>query len=49
MTANRAKLPIFDSRKAILDAIMDNQVIMVAGDTGCGKTTQVRPPACPPS
>ena len=28
-------------RQEILDAIKDNQVILLAGETGCGKTTQV--------
>ena len=28
-------------RDAILEAINSNQVVLVAGETGCGKTTQV--------
>ena len=28
-------------RQAILDAVAAHQVVLVAGETGCGKTTQV--------
>ena len=28
-------------REEIVDAIQHNQVVIVAGDTGCGKSTQV--------
>ena len=28
-------------RQAILDAVASQQVVLVAGETGCGKTTQV--------
>lgn len=34
-------LPIMEFKKEILDAIKDNQVVVISGDTGCGKTTQV--------
>lgn len=34
-------LPIAESREAILQALRHHQVIVVAGETGCGKTTQV--------
>ena len=34
-------LPIFSYRDKIIDAIKQNQVIVIAGKTGCGKTTQV--------
>jgi HrpA-like RNA helicase len=37
----QASLPIFSSRVEILDALKKNQVILLAGDTGCGKSTQV--------
>ncbi|XP_038058115.1 ATP-dependent RNA helicase DHX30-like [Patiria miniata] len=39
--AEALKLPIADMRKDILDLIRDNQVIVLSGETGCGKTTQV--------
>ena len=34
-------LPIFRHRQEIIQAIRDNQVIIVAGETGCGKTTHL--------
>ena len=37
------RLPIFEHREEILKAIDENQVTFIAGDTGSGKTTQVRP------
>lgn len=35
------KLPIFLRFKAILDALEKEQVTVISGDTGCGKSTQV--------
>ncbi|XP_063174576.1 probable ATP-dependent RNA helicase DHX34 isoform X2 [Chroicocephalus ridibundus] len=37
----RAALPIAQYRQRLLDAVAGNQVVVVAGDTGCGKSTQV--------
>ncbi|NXG84152.1 DHX34 helicase, partial [Stercorarius parasiticus] len=37
----RAALPIAQYRQRLLDAVASNQVVVVAGDTGCGKSTQV--------
>lgn len=37
---NRA-LPIFEAREQILKAIGRNQVSIISGDTGCGKSTQL--------
>ncbi|XP_061379470.1 3'-5' RNA helicase YTHDC2-like [Danaus plexippus] len=37
----REKLPVYDQRQELLNAIQNNQVIIVAGATGCGKTTQL--------
>jgi HrpA-like RNA helicase len=34
-------LPIKAYKKEILDRIRKNQVVIVEGDTGCGKTTQI--------
>ena len=34
-------LPIVDERDSILDLIEKNRVIVLSGDTGCGKSTQV--------
>ena len=41
MKRTRASLPIAEYRESILDAVRRNQIIVVAGETGCGKTTQV--------
>lgn len=35
------KLPIHEKRDAIIDAIRRHQVVVVSGDTGSGKTTQL--------
>ena len=37
----RTELPIFDFREKILSAIDANPVVIVTGETGCGKTTQL--------
>lgn len=37
----REQLPIRSYRDEILNAISKNQVVMISGETGCGKTTQV--------
>jgi hypothetical protein len=37
----QADLPIAEYRNEIIDTLKENQVIIVAGDTGCGKSTQV--------
>ena len=34
-------LPIYDHKESILDTIRSNQVTIVSGETGSGKTTQV--------
>jgi ATP-dependent helicase HrpA len=36
-----AELPITDRRNDLLDTIRDNQVVIVAGETGSGKSTQI--------
>jgi len=35
------KLPIYGSKRKIIDAIQTNQVTIVVGETGSGKTTQI--------
>ena len=35
------KLPIYQFKDEILKSISENQVVMISGDTGSGKTTQV--------
>ncbi|XP_033112396.1 ATP-dependent DNA/RNA helicase DHX36-like [Anneissia japonica] len=37
----RQKLPSYKLQKEILDAINSSQVVVLSGETGCGKTTQV--------
>jgi ATP-dependent RNA helicase DHX8/PRP22 len=37
----RESLPVFKFRQQLLDAVRDNQLLIVVGDTGSGKTTQV--------
>lgn len=37
----RESLPVYKFRKQLLDAVRDNQLLIVVGDTGSGKTTQV--------
>jgi HrpA-like RNA helicase len=41
MRAQRESLPIFKLRQELLDAIASNQVLIVVGETGSGKTTQI--------
>jgi ATP-dependent RNA helicase DHX8/PRP22 len=41
MKEQRESLPIFKFRKQLLDAVRDNQLLIVVGDTGSGKTTQL--------
>lgn len=36
-----ANLPVSQKKQDILDAIRENQVVIVAGETGSGKTTQL--------
>ena len=37
----RQFLPVFDCREELLQVIRENQVVVVVGETGSGKTTQV--------
>jgi ATP-dependent RNA helicase A len=37
----RQNLPVFNYRQQILEQIKLNNVILIRGATGCGKTTQV--------
>lgn len=40
MLAKRRQLPSYDFKKEILDSIEKNQIIIISGETGCGKSTQ---------
>lgn len=39
--ANRKKLPVFPYREELLAAVKDHQVLVLVGETGSGKTTQI--------
>ncbi|KAF5910256.1 putative ATP-dependent RNA helicase DHX57 [Clarias magur] len=41
MQEQRVKLPVWKKRQNILDALEKNQVLVISGMTGCGKTTQI--------
>ena len=41
MLQQRTQLPVGGYKSALLKAIRENQVVIVRGATGCGKTTQV--------
>jgi ATP-dependent RNA helicase DHX29 len=41
MLEARASLPIARLKKHFLQLLKENDVIVVSGETGCGKTTQV--------
>lgn len=41
MLQQRSQLPVAGYKEALLQAVKDNQVVIVRGATGCGKTTQV--------
>eukprot|EP00656_Telonema_subtile_P006077 TRINITY_DN1278_c0_g2_i1.p1 TRINITY_DN1278_c0_g2~~TRINITY_DN1278_c0_g2_i1.p1 ORF type:complete len:1004 (-),score=278.41 TRINITY_DN1278_c0_g2_i1:118-3129(-) len=41
MMEQRASLPIAKLKKELVGAVMDNQVLVVIGETGSGKTTQI--------
>ncbi|KAG8227388.1 hypothetical protein J437_LFUL000396 [Ladona fulva] len=41
MVKKRRELPVYNSMGKIMEAINENPVIIIRGNTGCGKTTQV--------
>ncbi|EEQ30745.1 ATP-dependent RNA helicase DHX8 [Microsporum canis CBS 113480] len=41
MKEQRESLPVYKFRKQLLEAVRENQLLIVVGDTGSGKTTQV--------
>jgi ATP-dependent RNA helicase DHX8/PRP22 len=41
ITAQRESLPIFKLRDELIQAVHDNQILVVIGETGSGKTTQI--------
>ncbi|CAB3383855.1 Hypothetical predicted protein [Cloeon dipterum] len=41
LRGNQATLPVAHYKKEIVEAVRENAVVVIAGDTGCGKSTQV--------
>ena len=41
MAEERASLPIYPYRQQLLDAIREEQILIIVGETGSGKTTQI--------
>ncbi|XP_010505118.1 PREDICTED: DExH-box ATP-dependent RNA helicase DExH1 isoform X1 [Camelina sativa] len=41
LQAFREKLPAFRMKEGFLNSVSENQVLVVSGETGCGKTTQL--------
>ncbi|CAN4089642.1 unnamed protein product [Withania somnifera] len=41
MISFREKLPAFKVKRDFMEAVANNQVLVVSGETGCGKTTQL--------
>ncbi|RLN56115.1 hypothetical protein BBJ28_00002427 [Nothophytophthora sp. Chile5] len=41
LSAAAKKLPVFGYREQILELVANNQVVVLSGDTGCGKSTQI--------
>lgn len=37
----RMQLPILGMEQEVVEAILENDVVVLSGETGCGKTTQV--------
>jgi len=47
LQAGRRELPMFKYREELLAAIEAHQIIVIVGETGSGKTTQVLPSFSP--
>lgn len=43
---DRARLPVRAIRQDLLSQLAQQDVVVVSGDTGCGKTTQVPSASC---
>lgn len=38
---NRRKLPAYEARDALIDLLREHQTVILIGETGSGKTTQI--------
>lgn len=41
MLGKREKLPCFKKKLEIIELVKNNQIVVICGETGCGKTTQI--------
>ncbi|KAL7071145.1 hypothetical protein ACQ4LE_009428, partial [Meloidogyne hapla] len=41
LRGGQINLPIYQSREELLEKLENNQILLIAGDTGCGKSTQL--------
>jgi len=41
LQTKRTELPAFEHRLAVTTLVKENQIVLISGETGCGKTTQV--------
>ncbi|CAH8830748.1 unnamed protein product [Trichobilharzia szidati] len=41
MLESRRKLPAYQIKEDVVSTVQNNQVVIISGETGCGKTTQV--------
>ena len=41
LAAERRRLPVFEAREALLERMAAHDVVVVVGETGSGKTTQI--------
>lgn len=41
ISEQRRQLPVFEYREKLLEAVRNNQILVVVGETGSGKTTQI--------
>jgi ATP-dependent RNA helicase DHX37/DHR1 len=39
--AARSELPILGMEQEVMEAVLEHDVVVLSGETGCGKTTQV--------